>query len=271
MRAGRGRSLGQSVERKMRALYFQKTGSLSDLGVRELPIPVPSGDEALVQVKAAAINPSDAKNVLGRFPFTTLPRIPGRDFSGVVLKGPSSLVGREVFGSGGDLGFGRNGSHAEMLAVPAEALALKPSSYSYAQAAAAGVAFLTAWQGVVSAGGLQSGETLLIIGAGGSVGSAAAQLAKSRGARVLGTLSKAASRPRVAHLPVDEWIALDEKSLPEAVLGLTDGKGVPLVFDTVGGPLFEPGLKCLSHRGRQVAIASHGDPRVGFNLVDFYH
>jgi NADPH:quinone reductase len=263
--------MGQSVERKMRALYFEKTGDLSNLQVRDLPPPVPKEGEALVQVKAAAINPSDAKNVAGKFPFTTLPRVPGRDFSGVVLKGPSFLLGREVFGAGGDLGFGRDGSHAEMLAVPAEALALKPSSISYAQAAALGVSFLTAWQGVINGGYLQPGETLLIIGAGGAVGSAAAQLARAKGARVLGTLSKAAGRSRVAHLPVDEWIALDEKKLPEAVMELTGGKGAPLVFDTVGGPLFEEGLKCLSQRGRQVAISSAGDPRVGFNLVDFYH
>jgi NADPH2:quinone reductase len=263
--------LGQSVGQKMRALYFEQTGSLSELKLGERPLPVPSDGEALIQVKAAAINPSDARNVMGKFPFTTLPRIPGRDFSGVVLKGPSSLVGREVFGTGGNLGFGRDGSHAEMLAVPAEVLALKPSSFSYAQAAASGVAFLTAWQGVVNAGGLQNGETLLVIGASGAVGSIAVQLAKARGARVLGTLSKAASRSRVGHLPVDEWIALDEKKLPEAVLELTGGKGASLVFDTVGGPLFEEGLKSLAHRGRQVAIASPGDPRVAFNLVDFYH
>lgn len=263
--------MGQSVERKMRALYFEKTGALSNLQVRDLPLPVPKDGEALVQVKAAAINPSDIGNVLGRFPFTTLPRVPGRDFSGVVLKGSSSIVGREVFGTGGNLGFGRDGSHAEMLCVPEEALSLKPSAWSYAQAAASGVAFLTAWQAVVNAGRLQPGETLLIIGAGGSVGSTASQIAKARGARVLGTLSKASGRERVKHLPVDEWIALDEKKLPEAVMDLTAGKGAALVFDTVGGPLFEEGLKSLALRGRQVAITSPGDPRVGLNLVDFYH
>jgi NADPH:quinone reductase-like Zn-dependent oxidoreductase len=158
-----------------------------------------------------------------------------------------------------------------MMVIPAEALALKPSSFSHAQAAALGVSFLTAWQSVINAGQLQPGETILIIGAGGAVGSAAVQLAKAQGARVLGTLSKAANRSRSAHVPVDEWISLDEKNLTEAVLELTAGKGAPLVFDTVGGPLFEAGLKSLALRGRQVCIASVGDPRVSFNLVDFYH
>jgi NADPH2:quinone reductase len=263
--------MGQYVEQKMRALFFQKTGSLSNLQVGERPVPVPVESEALVQIKAAAINPSDAKNVMGKFLSTTLPRIPGRDFSGIVLKGPSTLVGREVFGAGGNLGFGRDGSHAEMLAVPAETLALKPSSFSYAQAAALGVAFLTAWQSVMNAGKLQSGETILIIGASGQVGSTAAQLAKAKGARVLGTLSKASGLSRVSHLPVDSWIALDEKRLPDTVLELTGGKGAAMIFDTVGGPMFEEGLKSLAHRGRQVAISSLGDPRVSLNLVDFYH
>lgn len=255
----------------MRALFFEKTGSLSELKVVERPLPSLGPGDALVQVKAAAINPSDAKNVMGIFPFTTLPRIPGRDFSGVVLRGPSSLLGREVFGTARDLGFTRDGSHAEVLSVAADSLALKPSRISFQQAAALGVPFLTAFQAVIKAGRLLAGETLLIIGAGGAVGSAAAQLAKAQGARVLGTLSKASGRSRVARLPVDEWIALDEKNLSGAVLELTGGKGAPLVFDTVGGPLFEEGLKSLAQRGRQVAITSVGDPRVGLNLVDFYH
>jgi NADPH:quinone reductase-like Zn-dependent oxidoreductase len=133
------------------------------------------------------------------------------------------------------------------------------------------VAFLTAWQSLIHEGNLKSGETVLIIGASGAVGSVAAQLAKAKGATVLGTLSKSSGLSRVSHLPVDGWIALDEKKLPEAVRELTGGKGANLIFDTVGGPMFEEGLKSLAHRGRQVAISSLGDPRVSFNLVDFYH
>ena len=72
--------MGQHVEQKMRALFFEKTGSLSELKVGERPLPVPAEGESLVQIKAAAINPSDAKNVMGKFHSTTLPRIPGRDF-----------------------------------------------------------------------------------------------------------------------------------------------------------------------------------------------
>ena len=254
----------------MRALYFEKTGSLSELKCGERPWPEVHPGEALVQVHAAAINPSDVRNVLGRFPFTTVPRVPGRDFAGAVCKGPSDLIGREVFGSARDLGYTRDGAHAEFISVPVEALALKPSRISFEEAAGLGVPFLTAWQSVLVAGDLKEGETILILGASGAVGSAAAQLARNKKTKILGTISKATSLERVKSLPVDHWIALDQEELLEKVKSLTDGKGVDLVFDTVGNPLFETGLKCLSQRGRQVCIASP-DPVVHFNLLDFYH
>ena len=86
----------------MRAAVIRKFGSLT---VEEVPSPEPRGDEVLAEVRAAAINPSDVKNVAGAMHGTTLPRIPGRDFAGVVKRGPADLVGKEVWGTGGDIGF----------------------------------------------------------------------------------------------------------------------------------------------------------------------
>ena len=106
----------------MRALKFDQTGSLDDLHMEEVPLPTPAAGEVLVEVKAAAINPSDIKNVQGKMHETTVPRIPGRDFAGVIVKGPDQLLGQSVFGSGGNLGFGRDGSHAKYLTIPATAL-----------------------------------------------------------------------------------------------------------------------------------------------------
>ena len=102
----------------MRALKFDQGGSLDDLHIEEVPLPTPASGEVLVEVKAAAINPSDIKNVQGKMHETTVPRIPGRDFAGVIVKGPDQLLGQSVFGSGGNLGFGRDGSHAEYLTIP---------------------------------------------------------------------------------------------------------------------------------------------------------
>ena len=115
----------------VRGLFFRNTGSLDNLKVAELPMPVPKAGEVLVQVLAAAINPSDAKNVLGKMPETKTPRVPGRDFAGRVVSGDSHWEGKAVFGTGGDIGFGRDGSHAEFVAVPVEGLVEMPPELSY--------------------------------------------------------------------------------------------------------------------------------------------
>src|SRR5271154_5281414 len=134
----------------MRALRFAEFGPPSVLRVEAVAIPEPGEGEALVRVKAAAINPSDIGDVAGRFKKTTLPRTPGRDFAGVVVKGRGH-EGEEVWGSAPDLGIVRDGSHAEYVVVPAETLSPKPKPLSMAQAAAIGVPYITAWASVVSA------------------------------------------------------------------------------------------------------------------------
>src|SRR5579863_9966741 len=102
----------------MRALRFHRFGDLSELKIEELPDPHRQSAEVVVKIKAASLNPSDVKNVQGKMEGTTLPRVPGRDFAGIVIEGPESLQGQEVYGAGGDIGFTRDGSHAEMLVVP---------------------------------------------------------------------------------------------------------------------------------------------------------
>jgi NADPH2:quinone reductase len=253
----------------MKALRFEKTGSLNELKVREVATPVIGGGEVLVQVKAAAINPSDVKNVLGKMHETSVPRTPGRDFAGIVTEGPAEWKGKKVFGSGGNLGFGRDGTHAEFVAVPIDAINPLPTNLSFEQAAAIGVAYMTAWAAVVTAVKIQPGETILITGTTGAVGGAAARIAKKRGARVIGTARKATDISRLTDSSVDHWIGLDAGDLSQSVFAATNNEGVNAVFDVVGGAMFEPCLKSLALRGRH--IASNPDPRVSFNLVDFYH
>src|SRR5215218_240173 len=116
---------GELVEvlRSMRAILIEHPGDPSELRPTEVPRPEPGEDEALVEVHAAAVNRSDVLNARGSFPFNTLPRIPGRDFAGVVVEGPRELVGAEVWGTGGgELGFIRDGSHARYLAVSRNAV-----------------------------------------------------------------------------------------------------------------------------------------------------
>src|ERR1700747_510180 len=249
----------------MKALRFSKFGLPSVLRIEEIPRPEPREREALVKVKAAALNPSDVKNVAGLFSGTTLPRTPGRDFSGVIVAG-KKYEGEEVWSSGPGLGITRDGAQAEYVTVPEEALSIKPRTLSLEQAATIGVPFITAWFALVRAAQLELGETILIIGVGGAVGHAAMQIANWRKSRVLGAARSSDPIPGAVAV-----INTKTEDLPKRVFELTHGKGVDAVLDAVGGPMFEPALGCLRIGGRQVAITSTGDRRVSFDLVDFYH
>jgi NADPH2:quinone reductase len=248
----------------MKALRFAEFGPPSVLQIQEIAIPEPGDGEALIQVKAAAINPSDIGNVAGRFKTTTLPRTPGRDFAGTVIAGRRPK-GEEVWGSCPVLGIVRDGSHAEYVVVPAETLSRKPQSLSMAQAAAIGVPYITAWASVIRAAQIQPGETILIVGVAGAVGQAATQIANWKRVRVIGADTSSDPIPGT-----ESVINTKTEDLRERVFELTAGKGANAVLDTVGGPMFEPALRSLSVGGRQVAISSR-DSRVSFNLTDFYH
>jgi NADPH:quinone reductase len=246
----------------MKALRFEKYGPPSVLSIQELPVPDLKPGEALVELHASAINPSDVKNVAGTFK-APLPRVPGRDYAGVVVAG-DGWKGKEVWGTGAGLGVTRDGTHAQYLVVDLDWLSEKPSLLSMEQASAVGVPYLTAWSALVDAADIQAGETVLITGALGAVGQAATQIAHWKKARVIG--ADIFDKPSEA----DAFVNVKSKDLPAEVKALTDGKGVDLVLDAVGGPMFEPSLKSLRIGGRQVAITSVGSGRVEFNLVDFY-
>jgi NADPH:quinone reductase-like Zn-dependent oxidoreductase len=172
---------GQGIGQMMKALRFSTFGAPSVLSIEEVPTPEPRAGEALVRVIAAAINPSDVKNVSGHFK-SPLPRVPGRDYAGVVVAGDAEK-GLEVWGSGAGFGVGRDGAHAEFLVVPAAWISPKPSLLSMEQAAAIGVPYLAAWLALVRAGNVQAGETVLVVGVSGAVGRAATQIAHWKKAR----------------------------------------------------------------------------------------
>jgi NADPH:quinone reductase len=223
----------------------------------------------LVRVMAASINPSDVKNVAGAMHQTTLPRIPGRDFAGIVEAGPTEWIEAEVWGTGGDAGFTRDGTHAELIAVPVASLRRKPDILSFEQAASVGVNYTAAWCGLEAAG-LGAGETLLLIGAGGGVGSAAAQIAYRLGARIIGA-DRRSPRPNAPIRAIADRLIVGADDLPSEVRAATEGKGADVVFDLVGGVMFRSALGSLALRGRLVEIAVTGQREVNFDLADFYH
>ena len=260
----------------MQALRFHEFGGFENLKVETVPDPQPKPGEVVVRVRAASLNPSDAKNILGRMEGTTLPRTPGRDFAGIVVKGPTEMIGAEVWGTGdGDAGFTRDGAHAELIAVPAGGVRPKPKNLTFEEAAAAGLNFVTAWIGLIDLARLQSGETALATGAAGGVGSAVTQIAKWKGGRTIGVDRSPMSQERQKEFGIDRYFVADGKEgykdMVDGTLRSSEGKGVNVAFDCVGGPLFEPCLQTLGQLGRQVNITSVGDRRVSFDLLDFYH
>ncbi len=254
----------------MRAVRFAKTGDLSLLNVQEIETPRIADGEALVKISAAAINPSDVKNVLGLMPHTTLPRTPGRDFAGTVVQGPPDLLGAEVWGTGGELGFTEDGSHAEFIRLPLEAIRRKPAALFPEEAAAVGVPFVTAWACLVDAGRLTAGDTVAVIGAAGAVGNAAVQIARWRGARTLGVVRRSPQEADVIAHGATAIVNAEPGGLADALKSATDGKGATLILDTVGGAVMEPCLNALATGGRLIEITAPPPRRVAFDLMDFY-
>ncbi len=224
--------------------------------------------DVLIDIRAAAINPSDAKAAIGMMPYAVFPRTPGRDFAGIVLDGPKEWLGRAVFGSSGDLGIRRDGTHASHLVVEATALVEKPDRISFAEAAGIGVPFVTAQEGFRRSGMPQPGETVLILGLNGKVGQAAAQIATWKGARVIGVVRKDEGFEGKASGPVTVINSTTE-DVPARVRELTGGKGADIVYNTVGEPYYEAGQKSLAILGRMIFIAAFKQT-VPFDIFAFY-
>jgi NADPH:quinone reductase len=227
-----------------------------------------AANEVLIEVKAAAVNPSDIKAATGLMPYAVFPRTSGRDYAGVVIDGPAGTIGREVFGSSGDLGIRRDGTHATHLAVEAEAVVEKPKNLSWEEAAGIGVPFVTAMEGFRRAGLPKKGETVLVMGVNGKVGQAATQIATWHGARVIGVVRR--DEPYEGHTNSGvEVVDASATDLAPRVRELTDGKGADIVFNTVGDPYFQAAHKALALRGRQILISAI-DRIVQFNILEFY-
>jgi NADPH:quinone reductase len=225
-------------------------------------------NEVLIEVKAAAVNPSDVKAATGLMPYAVFPRTPGRDYAGIVIDGPADWIGREVFGSSGDLGIRRDGTHATHLAVEAEAAVAKPNNLSWDEAAGIGVPFVTAMEGFRRAGMPGKDETVLVMGVNGKVGQAAVQIASWHGARVIGVVRK--NEPYEGHASSKvEVINASATDVATRVRELTAGHGADIVFNTVGDPYFEAANKSLALRGRQILIATV-ERTVQFDILAFY-
>jgi NADPH2:quinone reductase len=242
----------------MRAVMVHELGSYARSDVADVPDPVVAPGEVLVEVHAAPVNYVDLVTFSGRYQFTpALPYTPG--------KGPAGIV-REVGAGVGDLRPGDRvlamaeyGGYAELAAVDHRNVYRLPRSLSFVDAAAMSLAFDTAWMALRERARIEPGDTVLVLGATGAVGGAAVQLAKAMGAKtVLAGTSSPGQLDRLAGWGADGAIDLSrpdlKDSVREQVFAATDGAGVDIVIDPVGGDAFDGAVRALAWRGRIVVI-----------------
>src|SRR5689334_2922717 len=209
--------LAQAAPEKMQAVEVRTSGALT---VETRPVPRPGPGEVLVRVRAAGVNPVDWKSAARR-----VGMVPGTDVSGTIDSLGEGVIGWAV----GEpvLGFARqSGSYAEYAVIPANAIARKPKSFTYEQAAGIPIAAETAYRALHEAARLQRGQTVLIHGAAGGVGSAAVQIAKAAGARVIGTAS-ASNHAYLKSLGAEQVIDYRAQRFEDVV------KNVDVVLNTV--------------------------------------
>jgi NADPH:quinone reductase len=255
----------------MKALQIDRTGSLDALALRDLPDPRPKANEAIVRVDAAGVNPSDIGIVLGRFPQLTLPRVLGRDFAGEVVDGPKDLIGKLVWGTGGgELALTRDGTHAQFLAMPVDALASRPLHLAAEGAAVIGTPMLTAWSAISDLAKTQAGEWVIVSGAAGAVGIAATQIVKALAANPIAlVLSTDDVRP-LETMGVAAIVRSDCDDLAAITRDLTNGKGANVALNAVGAPIYASLVDALGKCGRMVIFSAVAGKDVTLDLFTFY-
>lgn len=254
-----------------RALHVaMKAATIDTLNLQCLPQTVPpvGGGEVVVQVHAAAINPSDVKATLGIMPHAVFPRTPGRDFAGQIVAGPGALIGRMVWGSGGDIGITRDGSHARYLVLPELAVSLAPNNISMDEAGAIGVPFVTALEGFRRVGGVQKGQNVVVFGANGKVGQAAVQLAARAGGKVI-AVQRYDTLEGFSCTPVD--VVNTNRSDPTPrIMELTNGRGADIVFNTVDATYWDSAHAVMAKGASQILIIATKGKTAPLDVFHFY-
>ncbi|KAJ3146728.1 hypothetical protein HDU86_008416 [Geranomyces michiganensis] len=263
----------------MRAYQYDKTGDLGNLKYTAVSRPILAPGLALIKVQATGVNLSDVVGICGWLPFVTTPRVPGRDYAGVVTQvsdqGDQDWVGAEVWGTGGNVGFSQDGAWAEYIAVPVSALCKRPSALSAPQAASVGLPWLCADLAVNRLARITSDDSVLIVGARGSIGSAAVQLCRQQGVRSLfGTMSSTPVKVPTDYVPVDLTQSGISTEQYAETLKASVGK-VSVVIDAFGADndahLLNATLDVLQPGGRIVVMAAHDKAGIAkINLRKLY-
>lgn len=252
----------------MKAVLCKEFGDPESLSLEEVPAPEPKAGEVLLDVHACGLNFPDVLMIQGKYqsqpPF---PFAPGGEVAGTVAalgEGVTEVqVGDRVFAG---IGFG---GFAEQVAVKAKALRQVPDTMTLQQAAGISTTYGTSYYALKQRADLKPGETLLVLGAAGGVGIAAVELGKAMGARVIAAASTPEKLEIARKAGADELVDYSDGELKEKVKALTDGKGADVIYDPVGGSLFDQCMRCVNWYGRVLVIGfAAGDiPKVPINLI----
>lgn len=280
----------------MKAVRLHQFGGPEVLRLEDVPDPAPMTGDVLLRVRACGLNhlDVDCRAGVSRLPLV-LPHTLGREIAGeVVALAPgvdSVLVGDRVLAhiapacgrcgaclAGRDNlcqtpnlpGIHRPGGYAELAVVSAWGIEAIPPQLSFQEAAAVPIAFGTAWHMLITRGRLRAGETVLIQAAGSTIGSAAIQVARLAGARIIATAGSDGKLSKAKALGVHETINYREEDLVAAVRKHTDGRGVDLVFEHIGGEVFTKSLACLVPGGRMAVCGAHAGEVVPLDIIEFF-
>lgn len=251
----------------MKALRVSRlSDDLSGVELTDLPQPAASADEVLVRVRAASLNYPDLLMTRGAYQFKPeLPFTAGLEFAGEVVAAPSDsefAVGERVMGGA------KTGGFAELACVPPRALRRVPEGLDWSHAASLGAAYTTAYTALVESGGLQAGQWVLVHGASGGVGLAACDLARALGARVIAAIHHVGKADRIREAVRPEAVIVNRERFREEVADLTGGTLCDLVYDPVGGDVFDESTRCVAFGGKLLVIGfvSGRIPEIAVNI-----
>ncbi len=252
----------------MQAWLCENPTGVDALQWKDLPTPTPGPGEVLVEIKAASLNFPDLLIVQNKYQMKPeLPFVPGSEYAGVVQAigdGVTHLkVGQAIACLSGTGGFGTHTVAKAALCLPL------PAGVSFVDAAAFIMIYATSYHALIDRAALQAGETVLVLGAAGGVGTAAIQIAKAAGARVIAAASTDEKCNLCSQLGADATINYQRDNLREAIKTLTQGKGPDVIYDPVGGDFAEPAFRSIGWRGRYLVVgfASGPIPSLPLNLA----
>ncbi len=252
----------------MHAWLCENPVGVDELVWKELPTPEPKADEVRVAIRAASLNFPDLLIVQNKYQMKPpLPFVPGSEFAGVIEAVGAEVnhvkVGDAVAAFGGTGGFATHATPKASLVMPL------PQGFAFDDASAFVLTYATTHHALLDRAALKAGETVLVLGAAGGVGTAAIQIAKAVGARVIAAASSDAKCALCTQLGADATINYSTANLREEIKRLTDGKGPDVVYDPVGGDVAEPVFRSIGWRGRYLVVgfAQGGIPALPWNLA----